>query len=64
MELNSEKKKKLRKFLETVSTKGEITELRKQDKWQEADEIRKKIEDQGWKVEDTPRGQKITSFNN
>ncbi len=39
-------------------------ELRKQGKWQEADEVRKKIEDQGWKVEDTPKGQKITSFNN
>jgi len=39
-------------------------ELRKQGKWQEADEMRKKIEDQGWKIEDTPKGQKISSFNN
>jgi len=30
--------------------------LRQQKKWQEADEIRKEIEKQGFKIEDTPRG--------
>jgi len=34
-------------------------ELRKKGKWQEADEVRKKIEEQGWKIEDTPQGFKV-----
>jgi len=34
-------------------------ELRKEGKWEEADEMRKKIEDRGWKVEDTESGPKI-----
>lgn len=34
-------------------------ELRKQEKWQEADEIRKKIEELGWKIEDTSQGAKV-----
>ena len=38
-------------------------ELRKQGKWQEADEIRKKIENQGWKIEDTAQGSKIKRSN-
>lgn len=33
--------------------------LREQGKWQEADEIRKKIEKLGWKIEDTPKGPKL-----
>jgi cysteinyl-tRNA synthetase len=33
--------------------------LRKQNKWQEADEVRQRIEKLGWKVEDTSRGPKI-----
>jgi cysteinyl-tRNA synthetase len=32
--------------------------LRKEKKWSEADEIRKKIEKSGWQVEDTPEGPK------
>jgi len=34
--------------------------LRKQKKWQQADEIRKKIEKMGFKIKDTPHGPKLT----
>ena len=33
--------------------------LRKAKKWKEADEIREKIEDRGWKMEDTAKGPKL-----
>ena len=64
LKLNEAKIKKIQIPEEINQLAKQREELRKQGKWQEADEIRKKIEDQGWKVEDTPRGQKITSFNN
>jgi len=34
--------------------------LRKQKKWEEADKVRKKIEEMGWKVKDTPQGPKLS----
>ncbi len=34
-------------------------ELRKQEKWQEADKIRKEIEKLGWQIEDTAEGTKL-----
>lgn len=37
-------------------------ELRKKGKWQEADEIRKKIKNLGWQIEDTEKGPKIKKF--
>ncbi len=40
----------------------EREELRKQGKWQEADEIRKEIEKAGFKIEDTEKGSKIKRF--
>jgi cysteinyl-tRNA synthetase len=39
---------------------AEREELRKQNKWQEADEVRKKIEKLGWKIEDTEKGPRLT----
>ena len=30
--------------------------LRKEEKWEEADEVRKKIEEQGFIIEDSPKG--------
>lgn len=33
--------------------------LRKEEQWQEADEVRKKIEDQGFIIEDSPQGHSI-----
>ncbi len=34
-------------------------QLRKQKKWQEADQVRKRVEKLGWQVEDTAKGPKI-----
>lgn len=34
----------------------EREKLRKEKKWTEADEVRKKIEDQGFIIEDSPKG--------
>jgi cysteinyl-tRNA synthetase len=64
LKLNETKIKEIQVPEEINQLAKQREELRKQGKWQKADEIRKKIEDQGWKVEDTPKGQKITSFNN
>ena len=33
--------------------------LRKEQKWEEADELRKKIEERGWIIEDTPKGPRL-----
>ncbi len=38
-------------------------EARKNKEWEKSDELRKKIEELGWKVEDTPNGQKIQKNN-
>jgi cysteinyl-tRNA synthetase len=38
--------------------------LRKEGRWQEADEIRKKIKSLGWQIEDTKKGPKIKATNN
>jgi cysteinyl-tRNA synthetase len=64
LKLNETKIKEIQIPEEINQLARQREKLRKQGKWQEADEIRKKIEDQGWKIEDTPKGQKITSFNN
>ena len=37
----------------------EREKLRKENKWEEADEARKKIEKMGWGVEDRPEGPKV-----
>lgn len=57
------KKEKIKvpKTVEELVKKRE--ELRKQKKWQEADEIRKKIEKMGWKIKDTPIGPKLKKQN-
>ncbi len=36
--------------------------LRKERKWEEADKIRKKVQDSGWQVEDTKHGPEIKKF--
>ncbi len=38
---------------------AERKKLRQEKKWEEADEIRKKIEQAGWQIEDTDKGPKI-----
>ena len=38
--------------------------LRKEGKWQEADEIRRKVKEMGWQIEDTEKGPKIRPTNN
>lgn len=45
--------------------KMEREKLRKEKKWEQADAIRKKMEEMGWKIEDTghgPRAIKIKSI--
>jgi len=42
----------------------EREKLRKEGKWQESDEIRKKIKEMGWQIEDTEKGPKIKPINN
>ncbi|MCD6429174.1 cysteine--tRNA ligase [bacterium] len=46
------------KVVKELVKKREI--LRKQKKWEEADKIRKKIEEMGWKIKDTPQGPKLS----
>ena len=41
---------------------NERQKLRQQEKWSEADNIRKKIEELGFTIEDTPKGSKITIY--
>ena len=55
--LGLEKVEKVEKVVEELVTKRE--ELRKKGKWQEADELRRKIEDAGFVVEDTAAGSKL-----
>jgi len=44
---------------EIIKLVKEREKLRKEGKWQKADEIRKKIKDSGWQVEDTQNGPEI-----
>ena len=48
---------KIPREVEELAKKRE--ELRKAKKWQEADKLRFKIEELGFKVEDTPRGPRL-----
>ena len=53
------KNKKLRINKEILKLVEEREKLRKKGNWGKADEIRKKIEERGWRVEDTESGPKI-----
>ena len=49
---------------EIIELVKEREKLRKEGKWQEADEIRKKIKIMGWQIEDTEKGPKTKKINN
>jgi len=55
--LNRIKKEKIPKEIEELAKQRE--KYRKEKNWQKADEIRQKIEAQGFQIEDTPKGFKI-----
>jgi len=62
LRLSAQTKVKLAVPKEINKLVEERGELRKQGKWQEADEIRKEIEKAGFKIEDTEKGSKIKRF--
>ena len=57
LNLREVKKLKIPSEIIELSRKREL--LRKQKKWEESDEIRKKIESKGYKLEDTGEGTKV-----
>jgi len=57
LKLTEVKKVKIPVMVKELAEKRE--ELRNQGKWQEADEVRKKMEALGWLIEDTPGGPKV-----
>lgn len=55
--LPSERKKIIPQEIQNLISQREI--LRKEKKWPEADEIRKQIEEMGYKIDDVPEGPKV-----
>lgn len=60
--LNKIKKQEVPEEIEKMARERE--KLRKEGKWQESDEIRKKVKELGWQIEDTEKGPKIKPINN
>jgi len=59
LKLGEVKKEKVKIPVEVKELVEEREKMRQQEKWQEADNIRKKIEELGFTIEDTPKGSKV-----
>jgi len=59
LNLEKEAKKEHPVSLEVKNLLAKREELRRREKWSEADKIRRKIEKLGWKIEDAPKGSKL-----
>ena len=60
--LNEQRIEKIPKVIKQLAYKREF--FRKEKKWQEADEVRKKIEENGFIIKDTPNGPQISYLKN